>query len=354
MCSDLKRFPRLRTADAMGLAEALAEDPASLSPGTRHPNQIYAPIGGPIVEESELQDARDAVLDAVEEAKSRHDAAPTGEGITWQTRFDVHVGRALHRNLELNRSEAAVDGVWSWLTLVLLPDVVLHRYPDPPATRLTGGLRNVFSVTWWPVEVLGDLIEPSSGRALQVDEIVGLFERRTLSRDNDLAVDYARTVRTLPTKDRMNTTREFAKAVRRVGAHTCWAVADHDRLDILLAEAIDRAAAPDRDGDVQPETGPITGSVRLGSLDLPIEVERSDSDLQPTGTLDWTAIKCPATAGDPDRLVINGQHVELEQKGTTRAGHSRFRAKKRLPNGVMVTATVIRRPDDVYLECELS
>lgn len=353
MSSDLRRFPRLRTADAIALAEKVAENPAAVAPDTRHPNQIYAPIGGPVVDEASLRGVRHDVLAALEEARADHDAAPSGEGITWQTRFDVHVGRALHEALQLSRSEAAVDGVWSWLTLVLLPDVALHRYPDPSTARLTGGLRNVFSVTWWPVEVLGDLVEPSSGRALQVDEIVGLFERRTLSRDNQLAVSYARTIRTLATKDRMKTSREFAKAVRRVGAHTCWAIADHQRLEALLEDAAERVDAAADDNQEEPASGPIEGSVRLGTLELPISLERSDADLQPTGVLDWTAIKCP-TAEDPELLTIEGRRIELRREGNTRAGHPRFRAHERLPNGVTISATVVRRPDDVYLECELS
>ena len=145
------------------------------------------------------------------------------------------------------------------------------------------------------------------------------------------------------------------KAVRRVGAHTCWQVADHSRLETLLDEAVTRADKdPEEADDNLLDEGPINGVVRLGSLELPIKITRSDSDLQPTGALDWTAIPCPAKAGEP-RIVKVGDHVvELEPKGTTRAGHPRFRGQAELPNGVTAKATVIRRKDDVYLNCELS
>lgn len=358
MSSDpLHRFPRLRLADALSRAEALVSEPASVPPDTRHPNQIYAPLGGPIVEEAVLHRTREAVLRAVDGARAAQDSAPTGEGITWQTRFDVHVGLALHENLPLTRSEAAAEGVWSWLTLVLLPDVVPNRHPKPTTKRLMGGLRNVFSVTWWPVEVLGDLVDPQSGRSLQVDEIVGLFERRTLSRDNALAVDYAAALRTLPAKDRMATSREFAKGVRRVGAHTCWTAADHGRLDDLLEEAVERANAGPVDtmaSEDGPGDGPISAAVRLGSLELPFEIERAEAPLQPTGSIAWTAIACPATAGRPSALLIEGQQIDLEEWGQSRRGHPRFRCRATLASGVTVKATVLRRSADVYLECRLA
>lgn len=359
MSSDqLHRFPRLRMSDALPLAESLVASPADVRPDTRHPNQIYAPLGGPVVDESVLHRTREAVLEAVDEARAAHDSAPPGEGITWKTRFDVHVGCALHEQLPMCRSEAAAEGVWSWLTLVLLPDVVPHRHPKPTTKRLMGGLRNVFSVTWWPVEVLGRLVEPESGRALQVDEIVGLFERRTLSRDNALAVDYVTALRTLPAKDRMTTSREFAKAVRRVGAHTLWSLADHERLDGLLEKAVEKADSdpveePLDDSEDQTQ-GPIRAAVRLGSLELPFEIERSDAPLQPTGERDWTALPCPSTAGNPDALVIDGQQLDLESRGENRRGYPRFGCRARLASGVTVTATMLRRSRDVYLECKLA
>ena len=351
------RFPRLRTTDALALAERHIEDPSTLTPSTSYVDQIYAPVGGPIVGEDHLQDVRQAVLGALEDARVQHDEAPRGEKTSWQARFDVHVGTALHESLRISRSEAAAGGFWSWLTLILLPDIIPHRYPNTSnVNRVLGGLRNVFSVAWWPVEVLGGLVESQSQRSLQVDEIVGLFERSTLSRDGALAVAYAKTVRAAEPVDRMATSREFAKAVRRVAAHTSWVVGDHGRLKPLWDEASARPLTVEIEGteDTKESTeDTITISVRLGALELPLQMQRGDGELQPTGDLPWTAVACPATADPPDALMIEDHRINLEANGVTKSGHPRFRGHGRLSNGVTVRSTVVRRPNDVYLQCRL-
>jgi hypothetical protein len=354
------RFPRLRDFDADELARQWLERPGSLQPLLQHPDQVYAPIGGPKVTQEHLKQVRDAVCSAVAHAREASNRDPSGSiGVTWETRFDVHVGAALHHTLGLSRSEAAARGVWSWITLVLLPDVIANRHPATKnAAKLTGGPRNMFSATWWPVEVLGKrLVDPTSSMALSVDEIVGLFERPTLARENELAVAYASTVQQFPPRGRMVTTREFAKLVRRAGAHTNWSVAGTETLGSLFAEAADRAAVlrEDRDAKVSADSeAPIRLEVRLGALSLPVEIERdTDSAIQPCGTLEWTSIECPADAELPSAVVVDGHELPLYENGITRKKHLRFRCEKVLANGVKVSATVIRRRDDVYLECRI-
>lgn len=358
--NSLLRFPRLRDLDADDLANRWLARPGSLEVSFHHPDQVFAPIGGHKVTQGHLEQVRDAVHGAVASAREVNDSHPQGSsGITWETRFDVHVGVALHQTLGISRSEAAVPGVWSWLTLVLLPDVIAFRHPrTKKAARLTGGPRNILSVTWWPVEVLGrSLVDPTSTQSLQVDEIVGLFERSALSRNNELAVAYATLVQQRQPQGRMSTTREFAKLVRRMGAHTSWSVARTEALESLLEEAAGLAASSQNEHDILSVTekqAPIRLEVRLGALSLPVEIERDvNSPIQPCGNLGWTAIKCPSTTDAPTAIFVEGQLMLLKSDGLTKRGFSRFRCEQTLTNGVTVNATIIRRRGDVYLECRI-
>ena len=92
------------------------------------------------------------------------------------------LGRTLHEHLRIIPADAAHDETWSFLTLVVFPDVAVIRFPDMHVNRLIGTPRNVLRRTWFRQEVLGDLLH-STGRPLGEDELVGLFERSALARN---------------------------------------------------------------------------------------------------------------------------------------------------------------------------
>lgn len=245
--SNLLSFPRLRPADAHALATQFLSDPSSLTHQFSYSEQVYAPIGGQRVSEASLRHVRESVIEAVDLAHRSSCESPPGQsGISREAFFDSFVGLALHRELNMCRSEAAVPGVWSWLTLVLLPDVISIRSPRTDSVnRLIGGTKNIFSVTWWPVEILGpDLVRSRS--MLQVDEVVGLFERRAgLSRYNALAIAYAKAVQESDPTGRTKVTRRFAKQIRRLGVHVSWPAANLDCLQGLLAQSKVEPEEPD-------------------------------------------------------------------------------------------------------------
>ena len=99
--------------------------------------------------------------------------------------FDLTLGRALHEHLGIIPADAAHDETWSFLTLVVFPDVAVTRFPDMHVDRLIGTPRNVLRRTWFRQEVLGDLLH-STDRPLGEDELVGLFERSALARNRAL------------------------------------------------------------------------------------------------------------------------------------------------------------------------
>lgn len=350
------RFPRLRFVDAQNLAEELATNPSGIVPSISHPNQYHAPVGGPRVPTARLEQVRQAVLEAHAKAREDHDALGTQGGrISWPKRFDLTVGRALHTTLGMSRSEAAVDGVWSWLSLVLLPDIALQRWSDAPAKRVMGGPRNLFSVAWWPMEVLGESLDPSNPDALGVDELVGLFERPTLSREPELARRYTELLQARDAAGRPDISRLFAKGVRRAGSHTLWPIAEPSRLEGLLAAAIKarESAEVTSDAPDEPSDGPIEAAVRFGSLEVEFSIPRSHGHLQPRGTLDWTSVPRPAASDPPGHLRVEGHLLPLEANGNTRRRHPRFICDGLLETGVRVRATVLQRPKDLYVTCSL-
>lgn len=101
--------------------------------------------------------------------------------------FDQAAAQILDRRLDLIPAEAANDEVWSFLTLVLLPDLAKWRYPNDKERldfeRWMGGQRNVFRKLWWREAVLGHELNSQIGE----DEAVGIMERPGLASNPQLA-----------------------------------------------------------------------------------------------------------------------------------------------------------------------
>lgn len=343
----LLRFPRLRNHDMVVLRDMILEDSSSVTPATTHQNQVYAPIGGPKVTETHLNEVRTSALTTVARIRRQHDAKEAS--LPWKMHFDIAVGRALHRSLRISRTEAAAKGFWAWLALVLLPDVVPHRESDFAANRVEGGRRNVFRIGWWPAEVLGDLHDEDPA-SMNVDEIVGLFERPGVSRDNDLAREYAAELRRHSPEGRAGITREFSKSVRRRGAHTSFAVAGYEALPELFAEAEKLAAEePEQAESVDAASPPalsadIPAAIETGDSTIPFAVPRSDDVNQPAGRLDWHKLPVAKEVGEPTALIIEEERVPLVADGQTSArGRPKYRCSATLRNGATVTATLVRR-----------
>lgn len=180
-------YPRLPLAFARArineIAAAKASDGLSgvqalASLGDPHAAPIAT--GGHVADTSRIADVRDSVHEAVEQWR--------GLGRIRQSQvaaFDLALGRTLHEHLEIIPADAAHDEVWSFLTLVVLPEVAVLRFPDMHVDRLIGTPRNALRRTWTRQEVLGDLLY-STDRPLGEDELVGLFERGALARNRAL------------------------------------------------------------------------------------------------------------------------------------------------------------------------
>jgi hypothetical protein len=145
-----------------------------------HPRAAPVATGGRVASSEHIANVRAAVLQTIESWR------PPGTVPRPQAAaFDLALGRTLHEHLRIIPADAAHDETWSFLTLVVFPDVAVLRFPDMHVNRLIGAPRNVLRRTWYRQEVLGDLLH-STDRPLGEDELVGLFERSALARNHAL------------------------------------------------------------------------------------------------------------------------------------------------------------------------
>jgi len=138
--------------------------------------------------------------------------------------FDQQLAGLLVDALPMLPAEAADEGVWSFLTLNVCPDVAFWRFPNAQTEdgfyradyeRLLGRPRNILRRSWWRGYILGANL---SGRLLE-DESVGIMERPSLSGDPIVARAIARTHLAYAERRsfsrRQDLLRESAKRLRR-------------------------------------------------------------------------------------------------------------------------------------------
>lgn len=179
-------YPRLPLPFAM---ERISEIVEAMSSGgvsgvqalarAEHPRAAPVATGGRVASPEHIENVRAAVLETIEPWRLGNVPRPQAAA------FDLTLGRTLHKHLRIIPADAAHNETWSFLTLVVFPDVAVIRFPDMHVNRLIGTPRNVLRRTWFRREVLGDLLD-STGRPLGEDELVGLFERSALARNREL------------------------------------------------------------------------------------------------------------------------------------------------------------------------
>ena len=223
----MARIDEIRAASASGgllSVEALAS--------VEHPRAAPVPTGGRLAIPDRIADVRAAILQTLEPWRvggkvSRAQAAA----------FDLALGRTLHDRLEIVPADAAHEETWSFLALVVLPDIAVLRFPDMHDDRLIGTPRNALRRTWFRQEVLGDLLH-STERPLGEDELVGLFERTAVARNRALVRRLAVAVLAYDgTSARSVWARELYKRVTfSTGPRLLDALSD-DELDALIRGA---------------------------------------------------------------------------------------------------------------------
>ena len=232
-------YPRLTDRTALELREALLAtsfEEAGSTYSLAHPSAYFAAVGGERATEERLRAVRQTVLDELEPWLSRARSGTLHRGN--RAEMDGPLGIALHRGMDIIPADAAHDGTWSFLSLVLLPEVVKARFPEGHVNRWLGRPRNALRRTWWRQHVLGDIEVPRGVSPLGEDELVGLFERSTLASDQRLVRLLARRILEHRGVDRSDFARRLSKRVLADLAYTETSLLDDTELSNFVEEAL--------------------------------------------------------------------------------------------------------------------
>jgi hypothetical protein len=161
----------------------------ALISATSHPEVVFAATGGTRVAENALQQLRGRMLEAAGRL-----GAPTSTRQDKVVAFDPEAGQILHDHLSITPGEASRDEWWSFLSIILLPDLATWRFPDQNERRFLGGVRNVFQRMWWRAYLLRDADNPDPWWLLKLpeDALVGLMERPGISSNREVSREIAR------------------------------------------------------------------------------------------------------------------------------------------------------------------
>lgn len=238
-------YPRLPRRSGLAIIEDTSSwelDKLAASGSTDHPDA--APVAtGTRVAVSRLEALQERVREA---AVARGYPEPLRRGREWT--FDSAAGRALYETMDIIPADAAAEGVWSFLSLVVLPEIGPWRFPDRAQDRLLGHPRNVFRRSWWRAHVLGaDLnAAPDGQQPLGEDELVQIMERPTLAGNPAVA----RAVRDgifrgaeRVASARSEFARDLTKRMLRLTPFIALDLLGDDELADLVDELIDQSAA---------------------------------------------------------------------------------------------------------------
>src|SRR5690606_11986797 len=80
-------------------------------------------------------------------------------------------------------ADAAEEDVWTFLSVVLVPEIAPWRFPGAPEERVLGRPRNVLRRLWWRAWTFGPDLDyaPVGAAPLGEDEFVSVMERSTLA-----------------------------------------------------------------------------------------------------------------------------------------------------------------------------
>jgi hypothetical protein len=255
-------YPRLQPQAASELVararnlqlEALRRDSQLTHP------QVEYYTSGVRVEQRQLAEVRGAVHEVLDQLGFPDPHRGQNARIN---AFDHEIGRRLHQKMQIVPADAASPDVWAFMTLVLLPDAAMWRYPYGDLDRLLGGPRNTLRRLWWRGFVLGDGPDDPPAR-LGEDQLVQVMERPTVGGNPRVArafcTAYLREQDRRPELPRMIWMRDAAKRLIRLTAFVAVDALDDEQLIALMNEVVANSAARMSTGS--PGPGDAVGGVR--------------------------------------------------------------------------------------------
>jgi len=236
------------------------------------PAQIYAATGGVRATDQEIEILRDAVVEVAR-------AYGFPDDVQAPVTFDRLLAPQMVDLMGIVPAEAANRQVWSFLSLVVAPDVTRWRFPGSNRERWIASdtTRHMFSRLWWQayllVEVRGGVQDTTLMDSLAESDLNQLLERTTLGGSRPLVRQLARSVVGCSHPvGRRELMRESAIRVRRRMAFIDHLALDDVQLELEVSQVV--AAAADalmaRENTSEDAT---TGSLPLLSVSEIIRVQ---------------------------------------------------------------------------------
>ena len=180
-------YPRLPSANALELIREQADlDLPRLVrvSALEHEQARFNPVGGKRVRAEDLDQLRTRLRELAE----AHGFPDPVRGRTGQ--LDRELARLLYSEMNIVPADAGHEGVWSFLSLVLVPELPVWRFPGRTPERLRGMPRNALRRLWWRAHTF-DVDEESPIWNLTEDQLVQIEERPSIGGNPPLARELA-------------------------------------------------------------------------------------------------------------------------------------------------------------------
>lgn len=203
-------------------------------------SNTFPPTGGNTVKLDTLLELREQAIKTLDDLSRERSSLAGG------TDYDIHIGQLLHVFSSDSISEMGVPEVWDFLTLVLLPDVALRRFPlngTAALARYTGGnRRHVFQRLWKRWRVFGEEMVQQGN--LTEDDYQALLERKFILERPSLARAVAEKITSsnLQGDIRRQHTRLFLRLLMQISGLVIIDTQDRDHVRGLLNHMHELAA----------------------------------------------------------------------------------------------------------------
>lgn len=251
-------YPRLdahRAALLIQAQQSLSLAELQTSGAIHHADAACSPTGGLPVPESHLRDLQTTLRGLCDDF-----GFPAALKTAKQGEFDRVCGTILRRDMRIVPADASEEGVWSFITLVLVPELAPWRFPSRHEDRLLGKPRNALRRLWWRAHVLGPDLTwvPPGCTPLNEDESVQIMERPTIAKSGRLAQQLKQVLWRFESKgfvgNRAELLRDVIKLIRAERSHIAMDAMHNSvlaaYLDEIVAEAINRFSSANSHGAV--------------------------------------------------------------------------------------------------------
>ena len=236
-------YPRLpRVASRTIIAQSASSTLRELRDGSAltHPDAAPSATGGTPVPPSVLLKVQQEMRQIADRFEF-----PKPLSLAGQQEIDRLWGTYLRASMGIIPGDAAEEGVWSFLSLVVLPELAPWRFPGRTEERLLGRPRNTLRRLWWRAWTLGPNLSwaPEGCMPFVEDEYVQIMERTSVAGNTRTARAFQQAVWRAEHAEipmgRSDVVRELLPRLRAMLSYLCLDIIADSELDDLLNELLD-------------------------------------------------------------------------------------------------------------------